>query len=185
MRRVRGRVTSPSWLGSVPTAWCAAMFLRKLFPRRCDLPIRLAAGSRMILAKSRDAPVPLKSRRQIRISAVRFATWKIKIENAHAGTANSIVRASVCGANHNRFVCGFLLAEIDHDMRDGELAVDCIRTRPEEEIARLELVEFERFQTAAHDCMKIATLANPNVLPARISGHFFASGICQHVIDES
>src|SRR5262249_21431681 len=108
-----------------------------------------------------------------------------EIKNTDPKSTNSLITTSIGSTNHHGFVGRFLSAKVDHHMSNRDIPLGPVRTRPKHEIARLEVVEFERFSASTQHRVKIAVFAYPDILLAGISRHVFVAGIAQYVVDKS
>src|SRR5271165_4242273 len=122
---------------------------RRLFALDSRFQVITVLRSHSRFAQPRNSGVTLKFGRQLRIIFVRFAVWHLEIKNAHPKSTNSVIGTSIGCPNHHGFTRRLLFPKVDHHVGNRNIPIDLVRARPEHEIARLELVEFERFCTSA------------------------------------
>jgi hypothetical protein len=70
-------------------------------------------------------------------------------------------------------------------MCDGRIAVDTVGAAPEEQIARLERIEFKRILVTAQDRSEVSRLTHPDILLAGIARHVGKSVLTEHVVNET
>ena len=75
---------------------------------------------------------------------------KFKVEDAHAGHTLAIVGATVAGTGDDRMTVGGAVAEVDHDVGHGRVAVGFAvtgRVDPEQQIPWAEFAKLKRFRS--------------------------------------
>src|SRR5207249_10526999 len=112
-------------------------------------------------------------------------TRQFEIEDAHSKSLHNLISPTVARTHHHTRACYSLAAKIDHGMRDRGIALDCVSTSPEKQIARSQIIEFKGIIFLAHHRLEFPGASQPDVLLAGIARHAIHAALPENKIDEA
>lgn len=117
--------------------------------------------------------------------AIRVPVLNFEIKNADAEARFALINTAVARADHHALPGFLFAAQIDHRVGDRRIALYRVGSCPKQQVARFQVLQFERIILFAHDGLEEPCPAKPDVLLARIPRHIADIILFKHVINES
>ena len=108
-----------------------------------------------------------------------------EIEDAYSEALLALISTAVARSDHYAVARVLLPSHINHDVCDRRIAFNCIGASPEQQIARLEVIELKRVLLLTHHRLEFAGPSQPDVLLAGIAGHIFNAVLFENEIDKA
>jgi len=108
-----------------------------------------------------------------------------EIEYADTKSLLALISAAVARAHHHPRTGFFFPSKVNHRMRDRGIALNCISTGPEEQVARFQIIEFKGIFFLTHHRLESSGPSQPDVLLAGIAWHALHPVLFEDKIDEA
>ena len=136
--------------------------------------------------QSRNVSVADKSRMHLAILDLTLVRARhFEIEHTHSESLLTLVSPAVARAHHHPRTGFFLASKINHRMRNRGIALNCIGTGPEEQVARFQIIEFKGILFLTHHRLESSSPSQPDVLLAGIARHALHPVLFEDKIDEA